>query len=157
MKFFDKKNIEKLNKIHKIKIRERRNKGMMIEITGNRMSGKSVMAYEIMSNINLKPIIVDANKQQNQKRLEYVIRMKEIGIVTGTNLFRGVGVGNILQEEDFHFGKDEIYLFEIDDYPKDSIDYKLMKKAILAAMEAGANIIYTKISLHERVRVRVLV
>ena len=130
---------------------------MIIEIIGQRASGKSIMAYEIMSNINLTPVIVDANKQQNQKRLEYVIRMKEIGIVTGNNLFRGIGVGNILQEEDFHFGTDEIYLFEIDDYPKDSVERKLMKKAIVAAVEAGANIIYTKISSHERVRVRVLV
>lgn len=130
---------------------------MVIEIIGNRASGKSIMAYEIMSNINLEPIIVDVNKQYNRKRLEYIIRMKENGIVTGNNLFRGVGVGNILQEEDFHFGTNEIYLFEIDDYPKDSIERKLMKKAILAAVEADANIIYTKLSSHERVRVRVLV
>lgn len=129
---------------------------MMIEIKGKRACGKSVMAYEIMSNINLKPIIVDANKIYNRIRLEHITNLKKEGIVTGDNLFRGIGVGNILQEEDFHFGTDEIYLFELDDYPKGSNERKLLKKAIAVAIEAGANIIYTKISLHERVRVRVL-
>lgn len=129
---------------------------MMIEIKGVRASGKSVMAYEIMSNINLKPIIVDVNKTYNRKRLEYITKLKKDCVITGDNLFRGIGVGNILQEEDFHFGTDEIYLFELDEYPKDSIERKLLKKAIVAAIEAGANIIYTKLSLDERVRVRVL-
>lgn len=130
---------------------------MMIEITGNRACGKSVTAYEIMSNINLEPIIVDANKQINKNRINYITNLKKTGTITGNNLFKGIGVGNILLDEDFKFEANKIYLFEIDDYLKGSDEYNFMKKSILAAMEADANIIYTRLSSNSYLRVRVLV
>ena len=130
---------------------------MMIELKGSRSSGKSVMAYEIMSNINLNPIIVDANKGINKTRFNYISHLREDNKITGKNTFKGIGVGNILTEEDYHFGTDEIYLFELDDYPKNSGERNLMKKAILKAIEHGAHIIYTLRSDNSKVTARILI